>query len=94
MTKIERIKKSIKDWDESELDELIRIAYYLGRTEAVREVCDEHSTILKAAHDKANKLRYRHMARSILPESNIIYHSDYAGDYPFEFGSDEYREDN
>jgi len=44
----------------------------------VRDICDKHSKIIQAAKQKAAKLRYHNMAKSILPADDIIYDSRYA----------------
>jgi len=42
MTKLDRIKLALGDnWEDSAEADLLRIAYYLGKTEAAREVCDK-----------------------------------------------------
>ncbi|MFA5154309.1 MAG: hypothetical protein WC554_17300 [Clostridia bacterium] len=44
----------------------------------VKDICDKHSKIIQITKQKAAKLRYHNMAKSILPEDDIIYDSRYA----------------
>lgn len=93
MTKRERIQHAIGEtWVPGEVNELIRVAYYLGLHHAARRVCDAHSAQLRAAREKARALRYHHMAEAILPTSDLIYDPEYAGDYAMEFGGDQIAE--
>lgn len=90
MTRNDRISQAIgSEWAPGEINELIRVAYYLGLHRGVKAVCDAHSAQLQAAREKARALRYHAMAEAILPASDIIYHPEYGGDYAIEFGADE-----
>jgi hypothetical protein len=80
----------IPDEMQTDLDKLILYAYYQGKTDGVREVCHIHTKQIKRAKEQAKVLRYHRMAERALPDE-VIYHADYAGDYPETFGSDEWK---
>ena len=94
----ERLQRALKpEWNGDtlrygdELDNLLQYAYRRGRETAAKEICDEHNQKMIAAREKARATRYHKMAESILPESDIIYSGDYAGDYGDMFGADEWK---
>lgn len=74
------------------IDDLIRAAYYRGKHQAARVVCDEHNKRMKAMREAASKCRYHNMANAVLNAPRTgdqIYHPDYADDFTITFGDDE-----
>jgi len=102
MTIRERIEQALQG--ESAEDQLIRIAYYLGREQVATHICDEHNIRMAAIREAANKCRYYRLAHKIIDAGqsartdnwtvrdnpDAIYHADYAGEYAGEFGGDTY----
>lgn len=102
MTYRERTDRALKT-HETEMDKLLAYAYYRGKTEAARAVCDEHTRRLAAMRAEADKQRYHGLAHRIIDAGQVvrqdawtvrgnpdaIYHPDYAGDYADTFGGDE-----
>ena len=76
--------------DTDNFKKLIAMAYYMGRESATKEVLDIHNTKVSRARDKANTIRYHHVANDVLDAmgGDIIYHPDYAGDMTSTFGDD------
>lgn len=95
----ELVKKGVKDWEPGEINQLIRVAYFLGREGATRTICDKHNAIVAEMRERANQCRYHHMAHTIIGErqgtkyDDIIYSPDYACDFTNEFGNDEFKGD-
>jgi hypothetical protein len=74
----------------STLEQLVVFAYYMGREEATKRICDEHNRRIKVMRDRANAMRYYKLASSVIgAEGSMIYSSDYAGDVISTFGNDE-----
>jgi hypothetical protein len=75
--------------DPDNLNKLIALAYALGRTEAARAICDEHTRRVKKAREAADQLRYHNLGNAVLDAmgGDIIYTPDYAGDV-IDFASD------
>ena len=102
MTIRERIEQALQDDSGDKLNQLIRLAYYLGREQVAAQICDEHNRRMAAIRGAASKCRYYHMAHKIINAGqtvrqdlwtvrdnlDAIYHPDYAGDYAGEFCSD------
>jgi hypothetical protein len=90
MTVKERIKKAIEnvDMEIDSIDKLITLAYYMGKEQAAKEVCDNARQIFTEQKKKAKESRYHNFAMAIQGNIDYIYHPDYAGDMTAEFGSD------
>lgn len=77
----ERVKEAIENYRLNEkhgdINALIVYAYYLGRCEAAKEVCDDAKKIFAEQKERAAKCRYHKMAMEIQGGSNYIYHQDY-----------------
>jgi len=93
MTVIERINKAIelKNYEHDSIDKIISLAYYIGKETATKDICDKHSRIFNECRKRAKQERYYNIANRVLGVNNndIIYHSDYACDMKYTFGSDE-----
>ena len=101
MTNQARLKAALDGT--TDIDPLIRYAYYAGKTAAAKTVCDEHARRLAAMRTAADGQRYYRLAHKIITAGQVvrrdpwtvagnpdaIYHPDYAGDYPETFGEDE-----
>jgi hypothetical protein len=89
-TMADAIKAIIADQaSEGAVARMVKLAYYMGRAEAAREVCDAHSAIMRTSRAAARAMRYHNMAERALPLDDKIYHPDYSGDYVYCFGDDE-----
>ena len=91
MTILERVKSIVNDnidMNDSSVEKLIYMAYYIGREEAVKEVSDMYIRHIAKQHERAGKCRYRHMAESIVGPERYLYHPDYRQDMTATFGSD------
>lgn len=77
----ERVKEAIENYEfykkPADINALIAYAYYLGRCEAAKEVCDDARIIFAEQKERAAKCRYHKMAMQIQGGSNYIYHQDY-----------------
>ncbi|MFH1081502.1 MAG: hypothetical protein V1766_14805 [Pseudomonadota bacterium] len=97
----EIIEKAVNDWDRGEINQLIRVAYFLGRESATQAICNAHNARIAAMRKRANECRYHNMAHAIIDSINgdgrkiddVIYSPDYAGDFGGEFGNDEFNGD-
>lgn len=89
----ERIEKALSNLgnfgNEDSIDKLIAVAYYMGREQASKEICDKVSDIFAEQKDRAEKSRYHNMAMNIQGNIDAIYSSDYAQDMTKAFGGDE-----
>lgn len=77
----ERVKEAIAkytfDAETADINAVIAYAYYLGRCEVAKEVCDSASEIFKQQTERAEKMRYHNMANEVQGNIKMIYHSDY-----------------
>lgn len=85
MLMTERINEAIRG-DYKGIDGLIAIAYYIGRHNGAKTVCDKHTAIIAAMRQRANKCRYHKMANAVIgPRQgtayDIIYDPDYSTDF-------------
>ena len=78
MNYIKNIINTETEMDKDSIEKLVKIAYYMGREEAAREVSDKYSD---------------HMAAEIVGDENYIYSSDYAGDFTNTFAYDEIKKE-
>jgi hypothetical protein len=90
MTVKERIEKALenREMETDSIDKIIALAYYLGREQAAKEVCNSAKQIFTEQQKRAAESRYHNFAMAIQGNINYIYHPDYAGDMTAEFGSD------
>lgn len=77
----ERIQKAIKG-EYKGIDGLIAVAYWIGKHDATKEVCDAHTTRILQMRERANNCRYHKMVNRIIGDNDIIYHPDYSSDFP------------
>jgi hypothetical protein len=78
---------------------MINLAYQMGYEDAVRNVSDEYSAVLKEQLDNASKCRYHEMARKVLwtkaghrnswDTDIYLYHPEYSQDVHETWGCDE-----
>lgn len=77
----ERVKEAIENYRFNEkpadINALIAYAYYLGRCEAAKEVCDDAKKIFAEQKERAAKCRYHRMAMAVQGNNDYIYHQDY-----------------
>ena len=70
------------------IDKLMTIAYYIGREEGVKKICDKASKIFADQQAKVKACRYSNMASKVQGDIGTIYDGDYSGGMS-DFGSDE-----
>jgi hypothetical protein len=72
-------------------DGLLVLAYYMGREEAARRLCDEHNKRVAAMRAAADQEHCHHVAHRVITAGgpDQIYSPDYAGDVTSTFGGDE-----
>ena len=90
MTVKERIERALenREMESDSIDKIIALAYYMGREQAAKEVCDSAKAIFAGQRKRAAESRYHNFAMAIQGNIDYIYHPDYAGDMTAEFGSD------
>jgi hypothetical protein len=90
MTKRERILQALKTEGTSQdtLDDLIKVAYWMGREDEAKYAGDKIKSHLKEQHQRADDCRYHCMAKSVVGPDTFIYLPNYSGDYGREFGND------
>jgi len=94
MTVLERVKECVNhngnvDYDVDSIEKVIALAYFIGREEATKEVSDKYTALLAEQRERANNCRYKHLAHSVIGDTDYIYSPDYAQDMTATFGSDE-----
>ena len=91
MTIKERIKQALANMDceTDSIDKVIGLAYYMGREDAAKEICDKASTIFEKQSKIAQNCRYRNLAMKVQGNITCIYHGDYSQIMTEEFGGDE-----
>lgn len=72
----------------ADVDKLILIAYYLGREDATRKVCDDYNELIDEMLKRAEQSRYHKLAHDIIGEKHYVYESDYSGTVHEAFGND------
>lgn len=82
MTTHERVKQALASYyfdDESGngVNELIAYAYFLGKCEKSKEICDKIHSMLEEQHNRADECRYHKMANDIIGKQTFIYDGDY-----------------
>lgn len=78
----ERVKQALANYDFDDetgngVDELIAYAYFLGKCEKSKELCDKIRALLEEQHNRANECRYHKMANDIIGKQTFIYDGDY-----------------
>ncbi len=81
-TTYERVKQALSNYDFDDetgngVDELIAYAYFLGKCEKSKELCDKIRALLEEQHNRANECRYHKMANDIIGKQTFIYDGDY-----------------
>ena len=90
MTVKERIRQAVDsmDCDVDDINKIVALAYYMGREQAAKEVCDRANTIFAAQRKAAQDCRYRNMAMQIQGGYEYIHHADYSQTMSDMFGAD------
>ncbi len=78
----ERVKEAIENYEfnskkPANVNALIAYAYYLGRCEAAKEVCDKAKEIFKEQKSRAAECRYHKMAMEVQGNNDYVRHQDY-----------------
>jgi len=85
--RIEKATSTLENGSYKGIDGLIAVAYWIGKHDGVKEVCDKHSKILAKMRKRADDCRYHKMAHAVIGErqgatyDDIIYHPDYSSDF-------------
>lgn len=82
MTTYERVKQALSNYNFDDengngVNELIAYAYFLGRCEKSKELCDKTHSIFERQRNRAEKCRYHNMANDIIGKQTFIYDGDY-----------------
>lgn len=82
MTTYERVKQALSNYNFDDengngVNELIAYAYFLGRCEKSKELCDKTHSIFERQRNRAEKCRYHKMANDIIGKQTFIYDGDY-----------------
>ena len=82
MTLRERVEAVVTDGDfdfdnASDINALIAYAYYLGRHNGVRDICDKASKIFSDQRKRCDETRYHNLAMKIQGGVSYIYDEDY-----------------
>ena len=82
MTTYERVNKALESYDFDDengngVNELIAYAYFLGKCNKSKELCDKIRALLEEQHNRANECRYHKMANDIIGKQSFIYDGDY-----------------
>lgn len=96
MTYYERVMQALEaeEWgDEGTLDDLLRMAYFLGKEDGAQEACDMATKRWHEQQVRALRCRYWRQALKIVGDAadftsgkGFIYHPDYSHDYSAVFG--------
>ena len=66
MNYIKNIINTETEMDKDSIEKLVKIAYYMGREEAAREVSDKYSDHIAEQKQRASECRYHNMAAEIV----------------------------
>lgn len=82
MTTYERVKKALESYNFDDengngVNELIAYAYFLGKCEKSKELCDKAHSMFEAQHNRAKDCRYHKMAEDVVGRQTILYDGDY-----------------
>lgn len=95
MTTLEKIMEIVNSQDvdmsdssPASAEKLIQLAYWFGREDAAREICDKHNAMIADQKHRAEECRYHRMAAEIIGKETMIYSGDYSGDMHGMFGHD------
>ena len=95
MTYLDKIKAIVRDGtinlDEDSVEKLVYLAYWYGREQATRGVSERYNAHIAAQHERAEKCRYKHMARAIVGAEKYLYSLDYSAEMTVTFGNDKYN---
>ena len=93
----ELIIKAVEGWEHGEINQLIRVAYFMGCEETAKTICDTHNSRIAAMRTKANNMRYHNIANQVIDAwkdgveiDDMIYTPHYAGDFGGGFGDDDF----
>ena len=90
----DRVKNTVKgkyDMETDNIDKLIVMAYYIGREDAAKDLCDKYTMVRSNQKEQARKSRYHNMAQRILGPVEHLYSTDYNQTMTDVFGDDETR---
>lgn len=93
MNYIKNIINTEIEMDKDSIEKLVKIAYYMGREEAAREVSDKYNGHIAEQKQRASECRYHNMAAEIVGDEDYIYSGDYAGDFTNTFAYDEIKKE-
>ena len=91
MTYRELLKTALQQTVDEESDEVLKLmafAYYAGREQSAKNICDKARAIFAEQRERARQCRYHQMAEQIIGKQTHIYSPDYSGDYTMTFGDD------
>ena len=66
MNYIKNIINTETEMDKDSIEKLVKIAYYMGREEAAREVSDKYNDHIAEQKQRASECRYHNMAAEII----------------------------
>lgn len=91
MTIKQRIRKCLKSWDgeTDTIEKIVAVAYYMGREDAAREICNKAENIFREQMKRAMQCRYRNTAIKVQGNVRIIYSPDYSCTVGDTFGEDD-----
>lgn len=92
MTIKERIKQAINNGEAFQddcIDKLIAMAYYIGKEEATKTICDKSQEVFASQVERAKECRYHKMAMQVQGDVKMISSYDYRQDMTKTFGDDE-----
>lgn len=77
-----RVKEALENYkfnnnEPADINAIIAYAYYLGRCEAAKEVCEDAKKIFAEQKKRAAECRYHKMAMDVQGNNDYIYHQDY-----------------
>ena len=84
----ERVRQMVKSANMSEdsVARLVALAYWMGREEATRKICDKHNNMIADMIYRATECRYHKMVSNVIGDCTVIYDDDYAGEFTATFG--------
>jgi hypothetical protein len=100
MTKKEKVKQLVKSSGKGkgkdDVCDLIRLAYWMGMEDKAKTMCDNYAKRLRKMRKRADSVRYKNMANSVIDAGvesdkngygvDIMYDPDYSADYSATFG--------
>ena len=77
------------DMETDNIDKLIVMAYYIGKEEVAKDLCDKYAIVRSIQNERARQSRYHNMAQKILGPTERLYSADYSQTMTSVFGNDE-----